>query len=88
MKCLAHTIVLLVAISAVACDDNNTTVVNQGLDCGLIRDDLIGTWTVSLGSLTPSLQNCTGLDLSFENTLVGTNDFPATYGSMDVFGSD
>lgn len=88
MKCVAHMIVLLVAVSAVACEDKNTTVVNQGLDCGLIRDDLVGNWTVSLGSLTPSLQNCTGKDLTYENQLVGTNDFPATYGSMDVFGSD
>lgn len=87
-KSLAHAIVLLVAVSAVACEDKNTTVVNQGLDCGLIRDDLVGNWTVSLGSLTPTLQNCTGLDPTFNNTLVGTDDFPATYGSMDVFGSD
>jgi hypothetical protein len=88
MKCLAHAIVLLVAVSAVACTDNNTTVVNQGLDCFLIRNDLVGSWTVTLGSLTPSLQNCTGIDLTRNNTLAGTNDFPATYGSMDVFGSD
>jgi len=88
-KFLAHAIVLLVAISAVACNDSgNTTVVNQGLDCGLIRADLIGNWTVSLGPLTPSLQNCTGLDPSVNGTLVGTDDFPATYSSMDVFGSD
>jgi hypothetical protein len=88
-KVLAHAIVLLVAISAVACNESgNTTIVNQGLDCGLIRDNLVGNWAVDLGPVTPSLQNCTGLDPGLNGTLVGTDDFPATYSPMDVFGSD
>jgi len=78
-----------VAIFAVSCNSSgNTTIINQGLDCGLLRNDLTGTWTVSLGAATPSLQNCTGLTPGLNGTLVGTNDFPATYSLMDVFGSD
>jgi hypothetical protein len=77
------------ATLAVSCNDSgNTTIINQGLDCQLIRDDLVGTWTVNLAAATPSLQNCTGLDTGLNGTGVGTDDFPATYAPMDVFGSD
>lgn len=88
-KILAYAVLPLVATLAVSCNDSgNTTIINQGLDCGLIREDLIGTWTVSLGTATPSLQNCTGLDPGLNGVGVATDDFPATYTPMDVFGSD
>jgi len=88
-KILAYAVLPLVATLAVSCNDSgNTTIINQGLDCGLIREDLIGTWTVSLGTATPSLQNCTGLDPGLNGTGVAADDFPATYSPMDVFGSD
>jgi len=71
---------------------NSTTVINQGLDCGLVRDNLVGTWNVSLGFGTRSLQNCTGQTPGLNGTSVTTADFPATYananGKVDVFGSD
>jgi len=69
---------------------NTTTVINQGLDCGLVRNDLLGTWNVSLGFGTRSLQNCTGIAPGLNNTSITTADFPATYASayVDVFGSD
>jgi hypothetical protein len=88
-RALAYAALTLVATLAMSCNSSgNTTIINQGLDCGLVRQDLIGTWTVSLGAATPSLQNCTGLDPTLNGTGVGTNDFPATYSPMDVFGSD
>lgn len=86
---LAYALMPLIATLVVSCNDNgNTTIINQGIDCGLIREDLIGTWNVSLTAASRTLQNCTGLDPSLDTTTVGTNDFPAAYSPMDVFGSD
>ena len=67
---------------------NSTTIVNQGLDCGLVRNDLLGTWNVSLGFGTRSLQNCSGTAPGLNGTAITTADFPATYAPVDIFGSD
>lgn len=89
-KPLVCAVLTVVASLAVSCNSNgdHNTFINQGLDCGLVRDDLIGAWTVNLGAAAPELQNCTGLDPGKDLTLVVTADFPATYSPMDVFGSD
>jgi len=67
---------------------NSTTIINQGLDCGLVRDNLIGTWNISLGLGIPSLQNCSGTAPGLNGTSITTGDFPATYAGVDIFGSD
>ena len=89
---MIYAIVLFIASLTVNCNNNGgtTTIVNQGLDCGLVRDDLIGKWTVNLGTGIPTLQNCTGVlpPPLPDGTVVSTNDFPADYAPMDVFGSD
>lgn len=72
-------------------ESGNTTIINQGLDCGLIRDDLVGDWTVDLTSANRTLQNCTGLDPGMSGTNVTIGGFPGTYGGVDgvdIFGSD
>ncbi len=70
--------------------NNKTTIINQGLDCGLVRADLVGVWSVTLDLATPTLQSCTGL--ANPSGSITTADFPATYGTslapVDVFGSD
>jgi hypothetical protein len=89
VKPLACAIVMFVATLAVSCNSSgNTTIVNQGLDCGLLRSDLVGAWTVNLSAVSPALQSCTGLDTGLDTTVVATDDFPAAYANMDVFGSD
>ena len=67
---------------------NSTTIINQGIDCGLVRDNLIGTWNISLGLGVPSLQNCSGTAPGLNGTPITTGDFPATYAGVDIFGSD
>ena len=67
---------------------NKTTIINQGLDCLLVRADLVGTWNVSLSLGTRNLQNCTGQKPALNGTPITTADFPATYANVDVFGSD
>lgn len=74
------------------CNDsgNTTTVINQGIDCGLIRDDLVGDWTIDMTSASRSVQNCTGLTPGLSGTIL-IDDFPRTYGGpdgVDVFGSE
>ena len=88
-KPLVYAVLTVVASLAASCNSsgNNTTIIN-GIDCNLVRDDLVGTWVVNLGAGSPSLQNCTGLGTGLNGSVVGTNDFPATYSPMDVFGSD
>ncbi len=71
-------------------DSGNTTIINQGLDCGLIRDDLVGDWTIDMTSGSRNLQNCTGLAPGISGTVL-INGFPGTYGGLDgvdIFGSD
>ena len=73
-------------------ESGNTTIINQGLDCGLIRADLVGDWTIDMTSGSRILQNCTGVDAP-GNSLrsVTLNDLPGTYGGpdgVDIFGSD
>jgi len=43
-RALAYAALTLVATLAMSCNSSgNTTIINQGLDCGLVRQDLIGT---------------------------------------------
>lgn len=69
-------------------ESGNTTIINQGLDCGLIRDDLVGDWTIDMTSGNRNLQNCTGLAPGISGTPVLLNNFPGLYAGMDIFGSD
>ena len=74
-----------------ACNDSgNTTITNQGLDCGLVRADLTGTWKVSF---TPGARNLVNCDNpSFNTTSSGTGvDVTSTekdYANNSVFGSE
>ncbi len=86
---LPYAILPFIAALAVSCNDSgNTTIINQGLDCQLVRANLLGDWVVNLATATPSLQVCTGLDPGLNGSVVGTNNFPATYSNVGVFGSD
>ena len=68
-------------------ESGNTTIINQGLDCELIREDLVGNWSVDLTSGNRILQNCTP-GSSLNDTLVTISGLPADYPGVDVSGSD
>src|SRR5712691_7726267 len=70
-----------------ACNDSgNTTINNQGLDCGLVRADLTGTWRVTF---TTGTRNTTGCDVSaFDGDSVAVTSVPIDYPGVAVFGSD
>lgn len=71
----------------VGCNDNSgdTTIINQGLDCGLIYNDLRGTWQVNLASGDRTLTNC-GLQAS-NGTVVDASNGIVTYPDVTVVGA-
>ncbi len=81
--------VLIGTLLLAGCDESSdTTIINQGLDCGLIRDDLVGDWTIDMTAGSLSLQNCTGLAPGLSGAGVTLDNLPGDYAGMDVFGSD
>jgi hypothetical protein len=59
------------------CTNEGDTVNVNGLDCGLIRDQLVGDWSVSLAQAVRTLQNCDDASAngSQVNVLAGTTNF-------------
>jgi hypothetical protein len=57
---LALFAVIVAALTMPACSNNSNgdTINVNGLDCGLIRADLLGTWTVTFSAGVRTLQNC------------------------------
>lgn len=55
--------VLSGALAALSCSNNSSgdTINVNGLDCGLVRADMVGTWTVTFAGGVRTLQNCTPL---------------------------
>jgi hypothetical protein len=52
--------VIVAALAAPACSNssNGDTINVNGLDCGLIRADMVGPWTVTFSPGVRTLQNC------------------------------
>ncbi len=61
--------------------NNHTTIVN-GLDCGLVYNDLIKNWQVTISAGTPTLTNCTGSGSS--GGTVTASGSPITYSNVTV----
>ena len=84
--------VLLLAVLCLGfvtgCDDDNNNIDLGGLDCGLIRDDLFGDWSVSytVGG-SRNLTNCSGDDPSVEGASIDVSNTPVLYTGTDVFGN-
>jgi hypothetical protein len=72
---------------ATACEDDQVTF--TGIDCGLIRDDLVGDWTVDyLGTVSRTLINCSGADPGLDGATVDVSTTPVVYPDADVLGSE
>jgi hypothetical protein len=75
---VAVSLVALALCGLAGCNDNSGDTINvNGLDCGLVRDDLFGTWTVGYSQAARTLMNCD--NGTFNGTTVsvvaGTNNF-------------
>jgi hypothetical protein len=69
------------------CDNaNKTTIINQGLDCGLVRNNLIATWQVSVTASTRTLLNCG--NPAADNTSVDLTGGVVSYTPVTVQGAD
>ncbi|HYV17755.1 MAG TPA: hypothetical protein VFC25_01845 [Verrucomicrobiae bacterium] len=69
----------------VGCNDNSggDTVVVNGLDCGLVRDQMVGTWTVSYQQAVRSTLRCDNATL--DNTPVSVASGTTSYTSLNVY---
>ena len=68
---------------AVSCDDGDTYIVEN--DCGLIRTDLLGTWTVTFPAQGTTLFNCS--DPAFNNLNVMPPAGALSFNDMEVYAS-
>lgn len=68
-----------------ACEDEGDTINVNGLDCGLIRDQLVGVWTVSYAPAARTLVNCD--DAAFDGSAVSVLAGTSSYTTNRVFGS-
>jgi hypothetical protein len=66
-----------------ACHDKNTTNIN-GLDCGLVQSDLVGTWTVTFEAGSATLTDCTGAAAGGNVVTVTTTPFVFPVGNIVV----
>lgn len=65
--------------------DKNTTVVN-GLDCGLVRADLAGDWTVTFNASTVNLVRCE--IMADNNRTITVSATPLVFSNVAINGSD
>ncbi|HET8946667.1 MAG TPA: hypothetical protein VFQ07_06760 [Candidatus Polarisedimenticolia bacterium] len=56
---LALPVLVVLGAGFAGCNDNSGDTVNvNGLDCGLVRDDMVGTWSVTYTPAARTLMNC------------------------------
>lgn len=66
-------------------DEEYTTVVVGGFDCGLIRNDLLGTWTVTFAPGSTELVFCD--DPAFDNVVVDVLGGDVTFTNVNAIAS-
>ena len=77
---------LLLMPAALGCNDNSgDTLVINGLDCGLVRADLFGDWTVTFTPGSRTLVNCD--DAGFNGTGVDVLGTTKVYYNAIAFAS-
>jgi len=75
----------LVALS-LSCHEGDTNIVNNNLDCGLVRSELVGAWTISLGAGSTQLFNCSNNVYNNKNVIIPPGA-SVTFSDMEVFAS-
>ena len=81
----AWLLVLPFLLPVTGCEDNGDTINVNGLDCGLIREDLFGDWTLTFTAESPKLVNCD--DLTFNGRTVDVDGLPTVYTNPIAFVS-
>jgi hypothetical protein len=80
--------ILFVGGAGLGCTEEGDTIIVNGLDCGLIRNDLILDWVVTFDTLpsASALSNCDGATPGGV-TSVTVNGTPVTYFDVTVIAS-
>ena len=76
-------LVLPLLLGATGCEEDGDTINVNGLDCGLIREDLFGDWALTFVPGITTLQNCD--DPTFNDTPVDVNGFTTVYDDTIAF---
>lgn len=67
-------------------DNGGTIINNNGLDCGLVRADLTGTWRVIFSTANRTLVNCD--NASFDNATVSVSSSALDFSNVVITGSE
>lgn len=81
----AASVLALPLLLATGCEESGDTVYVNGLDCGLIREDLFGDWALTFVPGNAIIVNCD--DPSFNNTPLDVNGVTTVYDSIIAFVS-
>jgi hypothetical protein len=85
MRTVPTAVLLAPLLLILSCHEGDTVIVNS--DCGLVRSDLVGTYTFTLPAASSQLFNCS--DPTFNNkdvTLAVTSTL--SFNDMEVFASE
>ena len=82
---LGPILVAAALLGLAGCDDEGDTINVNGLDCGLIRDQLKGNWTVQYAAAARTLVNCD--DATDDGTPVDVVAGTANYTTSSVTAS-
>jgi hypothetical protein len=84
---LLVTLVVCLGLTQACTNEGDTVIVNNGIDCGLIRNDLLGDWDVTIhGPDSTTLINCDDGGIS-DGTTVSVTGAVRTYPDVTVFAA-
>lgn len=81
----ARIVALPLLLIATGCEEEGDTIVVNGLDCGLVRQDLFGDWAVTFVPSSAFLVNCD--NSSFNNRSVNVDSLTIVYTDVIAFAS-
>lgn len=76
---------VVVAFAGLSCEDSGDTIIVNGLDCGLIRQQLDGNWTVTYSPGSALTQGCD--NPAWNGLLVTVSGASVVYANPTVFAS-
>lgn len=85
MRATRILILLPLVLVSSGCHDSGNTIVVNNTDCGLIRTDLLGTYTLVFAPVTADLLHCS--DPNLDGGTVTVTSTPRDFPSVGVFAS-
>ena len=85
MRQIRDLLLLPLLLTVLGCNNHRDTIIVNSTDCGLIRTDLLGTYTVSFSPVSADLFNCS--DISFNGNTVTVTSTPLNFSGVQVYAS-